>query len=132
MRAPIPSLPSRNVRNKKTRNPGYIGGNHWVICDRCGCAIRVADSRITWEGYVVCLDDWEPRHPQDFVRAREDRIAPEGPVRPDLIPQAPSAIDPHLRLGVAGYAIAGYAIAGVTVYTEVITVPPQGNNNNDL
>jgi hypothetical protein len=83
MRAPIPSLPSRNVRNKKTRNPGFIGGAHWIICDRCGCAVRECDSRLTWEGYVVCPDDWEPRHPQDFVRAREDRIAPEGNNRPE-------------------------------------------------
>jgi hypothetical protein len=132
MRAPIPVLPSRNVRNKKTRNPGYIGGNHWVICDRCGCAIRASDIRITWEGYAVCQDDWEPRHPQDFVRAREDRIAPEGPVRPDAYVQPPMIVSPVNTLGVAGYAIAGYAIAGVVFVGEAVTVPPAGNNINTL
>lgn len=38
---------------------------------------------MTWDGLFVCPDDWEIRNEQDFVRARTDRIAPEGPVRSD-------------------------------------------------
>jgi hypothetical protein len=26
----------------------------------------------TWDGLFVCRDDWETRHPQDFVRGRKD------------------------------------------------------------
>jgi len=117
MRAPIPSLPSRNVRNKKTRNPGFIGGNHWVSCDRCGCDVREQDSRTTWEGFVVCLDDWEPRHPQDFVRAKLDRIAPEGHVRPEPADTFVPFIYPS---AIAGVAIAGESIAGLSNPT----IPP--------
>lgn len=65
------------------RNPGYQAGNHWVICDRCGVAVRSKEIKKTWDGLAVCDDDWEPRHPQDFVRGREDNITPQGPVRPE-------------------------------------------------
>ncbi len=122
MRAPIPHLPSRNVRNKKTRSPGFISGDHWVTCDRCGCAVRQSESRVTWEGYVVCLDDWEPRHPQDFVRAKQDRIAPEGNVRPQPNDVYISDLYPGevvYRFAVAGLAIPGYAVTG----TSPSTVP---------
>ena len=67
----------------KGLNPGYQPGNHWVICDRCGFAYRNSEVRKTWDGLVVCKEDWEPRHPQDLLRGREDRVAPQGHVRPD-------------------------------------------------
>lgn len=31
---------------------------------------------------MVCKDDWEPRHPQDLIKVREERIAPPW-VRPE-------------------------------------------------
>lgn len=71
----------RNVRGKKTRNPGYEPGNHWVQCDRCAAAIRSEDARITWDNLIVCPDDWEIRHPQDFVRGRYDDIQAREPRR---------------------------------------------------
>jgi len=75
--------PQRNVRGKKTKNPGYEPGNHWVICDRCGCSIRSNDAMKTWDDLIVCPDDWEQRHPQDFVRGRADDQAAKEPVRPE-------------------------------------------------
>lgn len=74
---------SRSVRGKKSRNPGYEPGNHWMVCDKCGCAIRADDAKQEWTGLWVCPDDWEVRHPQDFVRGRYDEIAASEPVRPD-------------------------------------------------
>ena len=59
---------------KKTRNPGYRAGDNWVICDRCGFAIYGSQAKTTWDGLVVCPEDWEPRHEQDFVRSRKDKI----------------------------------------------------------
>lgn len=83
-KSPIyPPRPKGNARNKHTRNPGYQPGNYWFLCDVCGCDIRAGEGRMRWDGYFVCPDDWEIRHEQDFVRARTDRIAPEGPIRPD-------------------------------------------------
>lgn len=73
----------KNVRNKKTRNPGYEPGNHWVICDRCGIAVRAEDAMKTWDNLVVCPNDWEQRHPQDFVRGKQDDQAAKDPVRPE-------------------------------------------------
>lgn len=67
----------------KSLSPGYQAGNHWVICDRCGFAYRASEVKKTWDGYIVCEKDWEPRHPQDLVRGHTDKIRPSGPVRPE-------------------------------------------------
>ena len=66
----------------KGRNPGYIPGSYWNCCDVCGFDYRIEDMKLTWEGLLVCHADWEPRHPQDFVRAVRDDTAPRGPSRP--------------------------------------------------
>jgi hypothetical protein len=29
--------------------------------------------RKDWQGLMVCSEDWEPRHPQDFLRTRPER-----------------------------------------------------------
>lgn len=76
-------IPRKNARNKKTRNPGFKTGDHWVSCDVCACTIRASDSMKTWDNRVVCPDDWEPRHEQDFVRSRQDKQTPQGNVRPE-------------------------------------------------
>lgn len=67
----------------KGRNPGYEPNNHWAICDVCGFAYRAKELRMSWDGLAVCEKDYEPRHPQDFVRGREDNTAPVGIHRPD-------------------------------------------------
>ena len=82
-----------SAHGKHTRNPGYQPGNHWVVCDVCGFDIRSSDAKERWDGLVVCPEDWEPRHPQDFVRAKEDQLQPNGPIRtepsPDYIRTVP-------------------------------------------
>ena len=73
---------NRNARGKHVPGCGYQPLNHWVVCDSCGFDIRAEDIKKTWDNRMVCPADWEPRHPQDFVRSREDMIAAEDPVRP--------------------------------------------------
>jgi hypothetical protein len=51
----------------------YIPGDFWRICDACGFQYRSSQTRKRWDGAWVCDADWEPRHPQDFVRGRKDR-----------------------------------------------------------
>lgn len=51
----------------------YRPGDHYVICDECGFKVRASETRKRWDGVRVCTKDWEPRHPQDFVRGRSDR-----------------------------------------------------------
>lgn len=52
----------------------YTSGQWNLICDVCGKKIKSGKSRHRWDGFVVCEDDWEERHQQDFVKARVDKI----------------------------------------------------------
>lgn len=74
--------PRGNFRGKHTPGAGYQPLNHWVVCDSCGFDIRAQDIRETWDHRLVCPSDWEPRHPQDFVRSKYDDMSAKGPVRP--------------------------------------------------
>ena len=100
-----------SVHGKKTRNPGWQANNHWVVCDRCGFAIRAKDSKTTWDGLVVCPDDWEVRHPQDFVRSVKDNSQPVGPTRPET-DEVFTFNQCGTRTSIAGQAEAGCAITG--------------------
>lgn len=52
--------------------PAYIPGDFYRICDRCGSKMRASQTSRTWDGLYVCAEDFESRHPQDFVRGRKD------------------------------------------------------------
>lgn len=53
----------------------YISGDHNVTCDVCSKKIKMSEAKLRWDGFLVCKDDYEMRHPQDFVRARQDKIS---------------------------------------------------------
>lgn len=60
--------------------------NSVTICAYSGFRIRDGDEvRMTWDGHLVLARFWEPRHPQDFVRARPDTVSapPIGMLRPE-------------------------------------------------
>jgi hypothetical protein len=62
---------------------GYIPGDFWRICDVCGFKYRASQTSKRWDGLMVCREDFETRHPQDFVRGRKDRqTVPDA--RPEL------------------------------------------------
>lgn len=61
---------------------GYIPGDFWRLCDRCGSRFRSSQTFRTWDGLYVCREDFETRHPQDFVRGRKDLQNVPNP-RPD-------------------------------------------------
>lgn len=48
-------------------------GNHNTLCDVCGFQYKASEMLRRWDGVLVCKTDWEPRHPQDFVRSRPDQ-----------------------------------------------------------
>lgn len=52
----------------------YEAGDHWAICDVCGFKYRRSELRQRWDRALVCNKDWEPRHPQELVRAKKDRV----------------------------------------------------------
>ena len=96
----------------------YKSGDHWVVCDVCGFEYRRNIMKQTWDNKVVCPEDYETRHPLDFVRVRAEDTGAAGLVR---VPSAETfvSLTCSTREAIAGEAIAGCAIAG---FTE-ITVP---------
>ena len=54
----------------------YFKSGSWnLTCDRCSKKIKAEEAKIDWQGFVVCPSDFEYRHEQDFVRARQDKIS---------------------------------------------------------
>ena len=53
----------------------YKAGEWNVTCDVCSKKIKSGQARKRWDGFIVCPDDYETRHSQDFVRARQDKIS---------------------------------------------------------
>ena len=53
----------------------YKAGEWNVTCDVCSRKIKSGQARKRWDGFIVCPEDYETRHPQDFVRARQDKIS---------------------------------------------------------
>lgn len=54
-------------------NDTFILGDSNAICDCCGFKYKQSQLRKRWDGAMVCTKDWEPRHPQDFVKGRPER-----------------------------------------------------------
>ena len=50
----------------------YSHGEFNAICDVCGSKFKASYLRKRWDGLMVCQDDFEQRHPQDFVRGVAD------------------------------------------------------------
>lgn len=43
-----------------------------VLCDGCGFKLKNWQVKKRWDGFMMCKDCWEPRHPMDFFRSRND------------------------------------------------------------
>lgn len=57
-----------------------------LVCDRTGFMVTVEEGlKKEWTGAMVRKESYEPRHPQDFVRARPERtVGSPRPEQPDL------------------------------------------------
>lgn len=80
-------------------------GDHWVISSRSGRKIRASQARTEWTGAVVAADEFEERHPQEFVRSLPDRQAAGPPIRPR---------PPIVSVGPASTSLTAAAAAGAT------------------
>jgi hypothetical protein len=80
----------------------YQKGDWKAICDVCGRELKASRLKQRWDGLMVCQQDWEPRHPQDFVRG----VAESADTFVHLICTV------YGQQGIASFAIAGCAIAG--------------------
>lgn len=65
----------------------YIPGDPYFICDICGWKIRHSQMMRTWDGFIVCPKDYDPKHEQLYktpVYTDEGRSLPNSrPERPD-------------------------------------------------
>ena len=52
----------------------FVSGESNAICDRCGQKLKSGVMRTAWNGLFVCPPCFETRQPQDFVKARYDKI----------------------------------------------------------
>jgi hypothetical protein len=57
--------------------PGnYFKSGEWnVYCMVCNRKIKSGLMMKRWDGLLVCPDDYENRHPMDFLRSRQERIS---------------------------------------------------------
>lgn len=53
----------------------YKSGSWNVFCMICNRKIKSEMALKRWDGLIVCPDDYENRHPMDFLRARQERIS---------------------------------------------------------
>ena len=54
----------------------YFKSGSWnITCDRCSKKTKADEIKKEWTGFLVCPVCFETRHPQDFVRARQDKIS---------------------------------------------------------
>ena len=63
----------------------FAPGDFNRICDQCGRKCKASNTKKQWDGLIVCLDCYDPRHPQDFVRGRRDKQRVPDP-RPSSAP----------------------------------------------
>ena len=50
-------------------------GDWKAVCDVCGVVFHGSELRRRWDGFMVCSDDYEQRHPQDLIRLRPERTS---------------------------------------------------------
>jgi hypothetical protein len=83
-----------------------------ALCDSCGRKFKASSLRRRWDGLMVCKEDYEVRHPQDFLRVQREKIAVPW-VRPypsqDTFIYSCNIINSQ---GKAGVSVAGCAVAG--------------------
>jgi len=52
----------------------YYSGKFFRLCDRCGFRYYNTETRKEPEtGMIVCKDCYDPRHPQDYVKSKQDK-----------------------------------------------------------
>jgi hypothetical protein len=89
----------------------YKSGSWNFICEVCGQQYKAEQMRKRWDGVITCPNDWEPRHPQDFVRGVKDNQSV-----PISRPEPPDQFIPLCTLpgscGVVGLATVGCSKVG--------------------
>lgn len=92
----------------------YISGEFNVTCDVCSKKLKAHEVKHRWDGLLVCADDYEVRHPQDFVRARQDKITVpfQRPIPELVFTNVVYICTIEGKTAIANLAVAGCSITG--------------------
>ena len=93
----------------------YFKSGSWnITCDRCSKKTKADEIKKEWTGFLVCPVCFEQRHPQDFVRARQDKISVPftRPRPPDVFVEVAYICTPEGSSGICGRSVVGCSIAG--------------------
>lgn len=97
----------------------FKNGEWNVWCMVCNRKIKSGEALKRWDGLIVCKDDYENRHPLDFLRTRQERITVpfSAPTSFNLFDNPPLPPYPFCTApgssGMAGWAVAGCMRAGL-------------------
>lgn len=88
----------------------FVSGEWNVTCDVCAKKIKAGQAKQRWDGLIVCPEDFEHRHPQDFVKAKTDKIVVAFQ-RPIQTPEF-TVCTLQNSVSIAGVGVAGCMIPG--------------------
>jgi hypothetical protein len=91
----------------------YLDLGNWnSLCDSCGRKFKALDLRKRWDGLLVCKEDFEVRHPSDFLRVKGEKISVpySRPEPTDTFTGYTCSL--YESQGIAGIGIAGCMRAG--------------------
>ena len=61
-------------------------GDYNAVCDGCGFKFKFSELKERWDGFLVCPQDWEPRHPRDFPQPpRVERVITRTNPEPSIV-----------------------------------------------
>jgi hypothetical protein len=99
----------------------FVAGQYHQICDVCGFKFLSNETKIRWDGLLVCPADYEIDHPQKFIR-----VQPDGQSVPNVRPEPEDRFlfvcTPFTRAPVADLGTADCATVGAP--TSLPGYPP--------
>lgn len=74
----------------------YKAGEWNVICQSCGKQLKSSEILKRWDGLLVCKNDFEFRHPLDFLKttAEKSSVPFESPEPTDTFVSVPYIVVP--------------------------------------
>jgi hypothetical protein len=108
--------------------PRYDSGDWTVLCDACGRKFKADQLHKRWDGLMVCIGDYEPRQPQDFVKGIAEHIAPPW-TRPEPQDTFIGVCEPNGISCIVDFAVAGCSVVDFIPVTFDRTIEPPACNS---
>jgi len=93
----------------------YKDGDYNAICDECGKKYKFSQLKKRWDGLFVCSRDWEPRHPQDYLKGIRDNMSV-----PISRPEAANSFIAPFGVGIS--SIISMVVVAIRIKTIIIGV----------